>query len=303
LTQNKDPELINVFHGVIQGAMERCRKLLEVRVNFPWALYDLAVFLLYRGELNESYKYFAKGIDASSRSWMVETAARTIGRLAENGVALQGLDLAHKMLVLGDHVKSGPRPKGDTRRGTPTFRTPLVILAGGCAGLTGKARDMVQILPRALAGFRGALVSGGTNSGIATIPGDLQSQASPDRLVTIGYVPADVVALGEQLHSGYSEIVHTSGKVFSIFEALTFWEDYWNAGNDPAKVKLVGFNGGNIAAVEYRLALAFGAKVGIVRSSGREADRLLDDPLWNDHPRLHPLDPSEEAVRRFLIST
>jgi hypothetical protein len=259
------------------------------------------MFLLYRGELDESYRYFATGIDASSHSFMVGTAAITIGRLAECGAAIKGLGVASRMLALGKRVKTGRAP--DSVPQVDGFRMPLVILAGGCAGLTGKDLEMVEILPRALAGFRGTLVSGGTDSGIAAIPGNLQRQASPDQMVTIGYVPADVEKLGEHIHTGYSRIVHTDGEDFSILEPLTFWEDFWASGGDPARVKLIGFNGGKIAAVEYRLALALGAQVGLVHGSGREADLLLIDPLWKKHPRLRALDPSEEAVRRFLIST
>jgi hypothetical protein len=121
--------------------------------------------------------------------------------------------------------------------------------------------------------------------------------------VTIGYVPADLHKLGTEPHRGYSQIVSTAGEEFSILEALRFWEDFYNGGGKPLDIKLIGFNGGDIAAVEYRLALALGVTVGIVRGSGREADRLLEDPLWKDHPRLRLLEASEEAVGRFLSAS
>jgi ppGpp synthetase/RelA/SpoT-type nucleotidyltranferase len=307
LVQGGDHGLIDVFYGVIQGALDRCNKLLEVQVNFPWTLYDMAMFLLYRGrgELYDSYKYFAKGIDASTRDWMVGTAAKTIGRLVNRHVDLKGIDLACKMLAIGHQIKSGERPAKSEFMSSEEarfFRSPLVILAGGCAGLSDKELETVQILRRALADFRGVLVSGGTNSGIAAIPGDLQSRADRDQLVTIGYVPGKLEDIEGQVHQGYSMIVRTSRADFSILEPLTFWENYWKAGFEPDAVKLIGFNGGNIAAVEYRLALAFGAKVGIVHGSGREADRLLEDTLWKGHPRLSEVDPSEDAIRRFLTS-
>jgi tetratricopeptide (TPR) repeat protein len=300
LIRDKDTDLLNVFHGVIRGALERCYKMIEVRVNFPWALYDLAMFLLYQGELSKSYLYLATGIDKSSEDWMVQTTAATIARLVASGVSIKGAEQASRILALGEQVKSGKRggPKGDE---APLFRSPLVILAGGCGDLIGKDLEMVKILPCALAGFRGTLVSGGTDSGIAAIPGNLQREALSDQLVTIGYAPGDLH--GERIHSGYSKIVRTSGEDFSVLEPVTFWEDFWKAGGKPAEVKLIGFNGGRIAALEYRLALALGAQVGVVRGSGREADLLLSDPLWKDHPRLHALDPSEESVRRFLMST
>jgi hypothetical protein len=57
----------------------------------------------------------------------------------------------------------------------------------------------------------------------------------------------------------------------------------------------LGINGGPIAHFEFRLALAFGAKVGIIRESGRAAAMLLADPDWKDNPRLCVL-PEDELV-------
>jgi len=47
-------------------------------------------------------------------------------------------------------------------------------------------------------------------------------------------------------------------------------------------VRLLGFNGGRISAVEYAVAAAFGARVGIVEGSGRAAAEFLADPLWTE---------------------
>jgi hypothetical protein len=59
-------------------------------------------------------------------------------------------------------------------------------------------------------------------------------------------------------------------------------------------------NGGEIAAFEYRLALALGARVGLVEGSGREADRLFQDPTWANSPNLTRLPADPQAIRSFL---
>ena len=87
----------------------------------------------------------------------------------------------------------------------------------------------------------------------------------------------------------YSRLRRTRWRDFSALEPLAFWEDFLAAGGDPAAVKLIGFNGGKIAACEFRMALAFGARVGIIQNSGRAADELLWDSLWKNHQTDKPV--------------
>jgi hypothetical protein len=68
----------------------------------------------------------------------------------------------------------------------------------------------------------------------------------------------------------------------------------------PADVRVLGINGGRIAALEYRVALALGAPVGILERSGRSADALLDDPVWGARPGLRRLPRDAGAIQRFL---
>ena len=66
---------------------------------------------------------------------------------------------------------------------------------------------------------------------------------------------------------------------------------------------MLGFGGGEIAAFEYRLALALGATVGVVSGTGRAVDELLKDSLWSAVPglRLFPLPPDAKTLRAFVV--
>jgi hypothetical protein len=77
--------------------------------------------------------------------------------------------------------------------------------------------------------------------------------------------------------------------------------DIVSSGIHPSQVRLLGINGGSIAAAEYRIALAFGAKAAMVEGTGREASRLLSDPEWAD-PELGllSLPANKEAISSFL---
>ena len=48
-------------------------------------------------------------------------------------------------------------------------------------------------------------------------------------------------------------------------EPLRNWQDILASGINPKDVKLVGVNGGKISALEYRIALSLGARVGIIK--------------------------------------
>lgn len=71
--------------------------------------------------------------------------------------------------------------------------------------------------------------------------------------------------------------------------ALCTWQELFDKGIDPSRVKVLGIDGGFVAGFSYRLALILGAQVGLVRGSGGEADKLLDDPDWAQHENLTEL--------------
>ena len=49
---------------------------------------------------------------------------------------------------------------------------------------------------------------------------------------------------------------------------------------DPSFIKLIGFNGKYISLLEFQIAVAFGAQVGIIENSGGAASKLINDRLW-----------------------
>ena len=65
-------------------------------------------------------------------------------------------------------------------------------------------------------------------------------------------------------------------------------------------MRLLGFGGGPLSAVEYRIALGLGAWVGIVEDSGGAADALLKDDLWAGSTNLLSL-PCDRASVRALV--
>jgi len=296
------------FHALIRQAALRCRKQVEVKVNLPWALFDLGLFHLYLGDPNAALCYYAKGLEVSSHSWMIHSADKTIDEFIRKPVRLEGLRTLDKLLKLGWWVRASVEERKQASwhpaRGKGTMRHPILILAGGCGGLEDQYRDQLNAMKEALKGFRGTIVSGGTESGVAGIAGEIQDECGSAGLQTWGYLPG-VIPAGTVVDRRYSHLRRTRWQDFSALEPLAFWEDFLADGGDPAAVKMIGFNGGKIAACEFRIALAFGARVGIIQNSGRAADELLWDSLWKNHltdkpASLFALTPAREDVQAFL---
>jgi hypothetical protein len=118
-------------------------------------------------------------------------------------------------------------------------------------------------------------------------------------LTTIGYTPT-VVPVHAAVDTRYGQIRGVGSDDFDLSQSLQAWVDLIASGVRPSEVRVLGINGGVIAAAEFRVALALGAAVGIVNGSGREADRLLADPDWQDAPNLLRFDLDANEIDRFL---
>ncbi len=165
--------------------------------------------------------------------------------------------------------------------GGSAVRQPVAIIAGSCATIsTTQRKEWVQLLGTVFARFDGTLISGGTRSGIAELVGEIGANAA-GRIFTLGYAPATTAAgTPPELDARYGELRTTAGKGFSAQEPLQAWIDLLAAGVDPKTVTLIGLGGGDIAAIEYRLALVLGARVIVVTGTGGAADTLAADPAW-----------------------
>ncbi len=181
----------------------------------------------------------------------------------------------------------------------PIFpKLPVVILAGGADG-EGAASNAAasRLLVSAFSRFSGTLVSGGTTSGISGIAGDIAA-ANPGA-TAIGYLPRRLPA-GTGRDRRYASFRTTLAGKFTAADCLRYWTDIFRAGVDPAEVRLLGWGGGRIAAIEYRIAIVMGARVGVVAGTGRAADAILADRAWSRSPNLSVLPRKAAGVRAFL---
>jgi hypothetical protein len=180
----------------------------------------------------------------------------------------------------------------------PELPGKVVIVAGGCAD--DEERRMAEYAPllrSAFSDYAGAIFSGGTRSGISRLVGDLPD-SSRGPLLKIACLPESLPSIHDK-HPAYTWYLH-KGQGFSPLGAIQVWADILSGGIEPSAVRVLGINGGRYAGLEYRLAVMMGAKVGVLKGSGRAADAILEDPDWKDHPNLIELPYDPQTVKIFV---
>lgn len=294
IQQTGDLTHVERNHDMILKAIEKRLKQIEVMVDMPWAFFDIGLFKLFLGNVNEALDYYLKGIRYSPDIWMIETTLNTLNNLRIIENKLEAFNLVRQILLLGILFHSNVKEKTDKviseitvildaeiEKKEAKFDESIVIIAGGTDERVERTLDNFRNnLVNAFQGFKCTIIGGGTKAGISGIVGEIQEKY-PDTIRTIGYVPSHIPAHVE-LDKRYSEIHLTGGKDFSIIEPIHYWYDLMKSGVESNKVKLIGINGGDITAFEFHAAIVFGAQVGIMNNSGRAASELINDPNWED---------------------
>jgi hypothetical protein len=175
---------------------------------------------------------------------------------------------------------------------------PLVIITGSTkVSKEELGEDLQKKLIEASKFYKGMIISGSTVAGVCDLVGDIQNSYL-NSIKTIGYIPKDIPS-HVKIDARYSNIHQTNGTGFSFLEALQYWTDIVLNEITISNIKLLGIGGGKISAFEYRLALIFGASVGILEKIAGSGLQLLQDPSWQDE-NLASLGNDSENIKAFL---
>jgi hypothetical protein len=304
IDQESSLAVVPLIRPTIEAAIQRCRDQADVKVNLPWAFFSMGEFQLLLGRLHESLGAYARAIQSSTAAYMIDEALEFPQRLLRLEDRLPGLEWVRQLLLLGKSVKfQGGALDSDlvplASKPEELFEArPIIIVAGGCdAEVKDRIESCRPLLIDAFRDFYGTILCGGTREGISGVVGELTAK-HPGRIRSVAYLPQHIPNDATK-DDRYTRILTTQGDKFSPLEPLQNWIDLLAAGVAPSQVKLLGINGGHIAAFEYRLALSLGATVGILRDSGREAGRLGWDTDWQDAPNLVLLPTDLESLRMF----
>ncbi len=289
----------------IREAIKTCRDHVLAGIEMPYACFTAGRLSLLLGEADDALGYYARGIryclagvycvPADAMALEIEWLKRIhFGRKAP-----PEFQDAIELLGLGNAIANGSCPSG----ARAVLQSPVLIVSGGAASMSPASLDATRpLLEAALVDFHGTVVSGGTTVGVPGLVGDIAGEFAVrnwKHFRLVGYLPGRLPH-GVSPHGKYDECVNV-GDDFRPEQILRNWTDILAAGVDPRSVLLLGFGGGPLSAVEYRLALGLGASVGIFPGTGDAAEEITKDLLWSTLPNLYPLPMDAMTARAFLF--
>jgi ppGpp synthetase/RelA/SpoT-type nucleotidyltranferase len=302
----RDLEVIPLIRPSLEAAIRRSEDQAEVGVNLPGAHYHAGEFHLLLRRPYDALDCYAKAIELTTREATLADALGRVDRYRRLKDLSPAIDWIRRLFLLARAARfsAGAAPPELASLASRLKRPlggPVVIVAGGCdLAYQARMEEYRALLFEAFRDFRGTIISGGTTAGISGLVGDLAARYPG--IYPIGYLPRTIPhwTTRDPRYNERGEIVVTDGADFSPAEPLQNWIDLLAAGVSPSEVKLLGINGGRIAAFEYRLALALGARVGLLRESGREAGRLLKDARKGAPRNLAVLPEDTATIKCFV---
>lgn len=283
--------LISLIAPAIREAAAACSRHIEVGIELPRAYLTLGKLYLLLGDAYASVNAYAKGVrmvldrKTGECEECLELELDSLARLENAKGGLEGdawgIEGLKRVLLIGLYLANGDpgslRELRKLKQHTYAKGSQVLMVAGGCDKAVETAMKIYEAIVRdTVADFDGVIVGGGTKSGISGVVGGLKTV--PGRCFeTVGYLPRSKAA-----DRRYGTVVKSNMTDFTPLDAIQAWVDVIASGIKPDQVSVLGFNGGAISAVEYRLGLAFGASVGVMAGSGRAADDLLEDDDWRE---------------------
>lgn len=299
----RNQAIVGAMSASLRQGIETCREHIRNGTEMPYAAFTAGRLHLLLGQTDDALGAYARGIhhvlgrtccvppgvlEAEKRWLILVTKPEPL-----TGAYRWAMDLLKLAEGLRGHADA---PTSDTA----SMKTPVLIIAGGARSLqAGQAESLHPMLVEAFTGFGGTIIAGGTRVGVPGCVGEAAEALAPRGgrpFKLIGYLPR--VRPGDAPNDErYDECIECGEHSFTPEQLLKNWTDMLVAGVKPKDISLLGFGGGTISAVEYRLALGLHACVGLVTASGGAADTLLKDDLWAGVPNLLALPCDPTSVR------
>ncbi len=317
----RDYSFVSVMRTTIEQAISICRSHIAVGIQIPEAYFVIARFLLLLGEVHEALRVYAKAVrvtlapDSSVSETVLDEEIAFFNRVNPGRKLPPEQDTACRLLKLARALKhAGAAARFDlselisSKAGVIREYGPqtALIVAGAGTGMDqGEMAGYKPFLVQMLDAFEGVVCSGGTRVGISGLVGEVADElrgGHQKKFMLAGFLSGRV-AIASPKDDRYDLIVATDRSECSELEPIQMWIDLLAAGIRPSKVTLLGINGGTIAAFEYRLALALGARVYVIANSGRAADDIFKDADWAKDSSLVrlPREMLDEATIRAMV--
>lgn len=301
---SRSSNISNAMRTTLREGIKTCRAHAEAGIELPCAYFVAGRLCLLLEQFNEALEYYARGIFhclAGTHCVQSDALENEIDWIEKLHYDKQPLDGCQWVLELLDLAKQVGRYNVDANQLTPK----AIILSGGAASLDKSLPDTIcSLLEELLYSFKGIVISGGTKVGVPGCAGIVAKKLAlrkVKKFKLIGYIPEPLPPDAEE-DKRYDHIHFYGESKFSPDQILQSWRDLLAQRIAPHEVLCVGFGGGPISAVEYKIALALGARAVIAYDSKGTADTIVKDTIWSGIDRLMPL-PMDKASFQALLTT
>lgn len=298
--------VVDSMRTTIREAIKTCRSHALAGTELPYAYLTAGRLSLLLGETYSALGWYARGIRdlLTGMSYVpLQLLKNELEWLKLISCEPQKRDNVWVKALIRLALSLQERRTADSPKASLKGPAALIVSGGAVSISSADLENARPMLMAALKDFHGTVTSGGTTSGVPGCVGEIAYQlkkTGSKGFELVGYIPKllPIDALKDERYDRLERIGEKDS--FSPEQVLKYWEDLLAAGIEPRQVVLLGFGGGPISAFEYRIALALGATVAVLKGSGGEADRILSDPIWAGVSTLFPIPLDVASVRAFV---
>ncbi|MFZ4506650.1 MAG: hypothetical protein ACOYON_03010 [Fimbriimonas sp.] len=273
---------------LIQG-IERCKLLFQQGMELPEALFLKARFENLLGK-EEAFSTACLGLAlALGPDIAISAKARLAAEVRWYGLCEDADDLQELFGLANMSLEVNTSDLA-------------VVVAGSTNDASSEyTDDWVSLMEPAFDGFDGLILTGGTDAGVCRAA-YLAAAKAGILGRTFGFPPA-----GFAISHGLRQVEGVEQLEPGIKAVLQYWRLLLEGRLDgkpikPGNVTLLGFGGGPVSKIEYQVAAALGARVGLLHQAGRSVDEHFDNPDWRAARQVFPIvaDPATywNAIRR-----
>ena len=291
---------ITLFRIILEKNITELEELISLGIDAIPAWFAVGRCHFFLGNNNACIKAYTNAVSIildkklASSCFVVNSEISRMGRLLsfDNKLAEQValyLNIAMTISDLANDVAPFKSALEEAQLRTDPLNKPVVIVAGGASLMdSSKVNSYREYIEELMLGFKGTIICGGTTSGIPGLTGEIAGALKDKKLTDcelLAYLPKKLPSDATE-SPDYDYLYRSTSDKFSALDILTSWTDIILSGIPTSEVILIGINGGEIADLEYRIALSLGAKVCLIAYSGRAVSDLSQEKQWKNHPNL-----------------
>jgi len=280
----------------LETALEIRKAQCENFLDVPWSFFDVGTINYLLGATEEAINYFLMAIRLSTHVWQIKTTLDTLKIIEHVSDKMEGYIEIMKILHLGilANLKKStifnPQLEIDIRNylisnyglknNSFNFVPNTLIIAGNKNSTDEKVLKFINNLKESFDKYKGIVICSNLKGEKSAIDYITVIKDLPSNLPCYIYIPLGQKAFFTNL--GFSKTLISDDYDFSRTEVYQYWFDILTSNVSPKEIKLIGFSGGELSYFEYRIAIALGAHVGLIRQSGGYTSKMENDLIWEN---------------------